>query len=61
MCQSKYFSEFQRAISTERLKPYLNYSPNGDQAQAFALYLWNISLCESLYPSLEWPRNCSEK
>ena len=49
MSQSDYFSEFQKAVSAERLNPYLNA---GDDAQAFAIYLWNISLCESLYPCL---------
>ena len=47
MCQSEYFSEFQKAVSAERLKPYLN---DADDTQAFALYLWNIALCESFYP-----------
>ena len=53
MCQSQYFSEFQRAVSDSRLKPYLNHSLNGDAAQAFGTYLWNLALCESLYPILQ--------
>ena len=53
MCQSKYFSELQRAVSDGRLEPYLRHSPNGDVAQAFATYLWNLALCESLYPALQ--------
>ena len=53
VCQSQYFSEFQRAVSASRLKPYLNHSPNGDAAQAFGTYLWNLALCESLYPTLQ--------
>ena len=52
MCQSKYFQEFQHAVSAERLEPYIDNSPKGDQTQAFAAYLWNITLCESLYVSL---------
>ena len=50
MGQSEYYSEFQKATSVERLKPYLNN--DGDEAKAFAVYLWNITLCESLYPSI---------
>ena len=53
MCQSKYFSELQRAVSEGWLEPYLRHSPNGDAAQAFATYLWNLALCESLYPALQ--------
>ena len=53
MCQLDYFGEFQMSASAERLKPYLN---DVDETQAFALYLWNIALCESLYPCL----NCLE-
>ena len=49
MCQSDYFGEFQKSASAERLKPYLN---DVDETQAFALYVWNIALCESLYPCL---------
>ena len=53
MRQSKYFGEFQESVSNERLRPYLNRSPAGDHAQAFARYLWNLRLSESLYPSLQ--------
>ena len=53
MCQSQYFSEFQRAVSESRLKPYLNHSLNWDAAQALGTYLWNLALCESLYPALQ--------
>ena len=53
MRQSQYFSEFQRATSRSRLEPYLNHSPNRDEAQAFGTYLWNLALCESLYPALQ--------
>ncbi len=53
MCQPKYFREFRRAVSHSRLEPYINHSPNGDAAQAFGTYLWNLTLCESLYPALQ--------
>ena len=52
MCQEKYFQEFRRALSETRLQPYLDSTPNGDEAQACGLYLRNLSLCESLYPVL---------
>ena len=52
MSQSKYFQEFRRAVSGSRLAPYLNQVADGDEAQAFGAYLWNLALCESLYPSL---------
>ena len=52
MCQTKYFQEFQQAVSAKRLKPYLDNTPKVDEAQAFAAYLWNLALCESLYSSL---------
>ena len=51
MCQAKYFQEFRQAVSDNRLQPYLDNTPNGDEDQAFAAYLWNMALCESLYPS----------
>ena len=53
MSQSTYFDEFQQAVSSERLRPYLNRSTGVGQAEAFALYLWNASLCEGLYPTLQ--------
>ena len=53
MRQPQHFSDFQRAVSRSRLEPYLNHSPNGDWAQAFGTYLWNLALCESLYPTLQ--------
>ncbi len=50
-----------RAISTERLHPYLHRT-QGDRDRALGIYLWNISLCESLYPLLNFTevtlRNC---
>ena len=35
MRQSQYFSEFKGAASQSRLEPYLNNSPDRDEAQAF--------------------------
>jgi len=43
--------EIEAAFAPERLAPYLNHS-GGDRDRAVALYLWNIALCESLYPLL---------
>ena len=45
------WSELEAAFAPERLAPYLNHS-GGDRDRAVALYLWNIALCESLYPLL---------
>ncbi len=45
------WSELEAALAPERLVPYLNHS-GGDRDRAVALYLWNIALCESLYPLL---------
>ena len=53
MCQPQYFDEFRRAVSDSRLRPYLNYSSTGDEVQVLAVYLWNLALCESLYPALQ--------
>lgn len=40
-----------QAISPERLTPYLRQT-QGDLHKTLCLYLWNIALCESLYPLL---------
>lgn len=39
------------AFGQDRLSPYLNHV-GGNQDQAIQLYLWNVALCESLYPLL---------
>lgn len=39
------------AVSSERLAPYLRQT-HGDLRKTLCLYLWNIALCESLYPLL---------
>ena len=50
---NQYFREFRRAVSDSRLGSYLNHSSIGDEVQAFGVYLWNLALCESLYPALQ--------
>lgn len=45
------WSELEAAFAPERLAPYLNHS-GGNRDKAVALYLWNIAICESLYPLL---------
>lgn len=52
MRQSQPFGELQRALSSNRLEPYLSQSTQPDMDAALATYLWNLALCESLYPSL---------
>ena len=50
MFQNEFFSQLQHGISRDRLEPYLsNRSP---PQEGLALYAWNVTLCESLYPSL---------
>lgn len=49
------FGELQLALSRSRLDPYLSQSPQPNQLdleKSFGNYLWNLALCESLYPSL---------
>lgn len=45
------WSELEAAFAPERLAPYLKHA-SGDRDLAVALYLWNVALCESLYPLL---------
>ena len=52
MRQPELFSELQRALSHSRLEPYLSQSPQREMAESFGIYLWNLALCESLYPAL---------
>ena len=52
MRQPELFSELRRALSPSRLEPYLSQGAERDMEVALATYLWNLALCESLYPSL---------
>ncbi|ACB00926.1 MULTISPECIES: Abi family protein [Cyanophyceae] len=45
------FAHFQEAISSNRLEAYRSASSDNEY-HLLANYLWNISLCESLYPAL---------
>lgn len=47
------WSEVEAAFAPERLAPYLHHTA-GNRDKALALYLWNIALCESLYPLLNF-------
>ena len=55
MAKADFFSILTAAISGNRFTPYLINNPNS-QSEAYGTYLWNIALCESLYPAL----NCLE-
>lgn len=44
------FKLLERAISSSRLGPY--QQEGADEFQTFGLYLWNIELCQNLYPAL---------
>lgn len=56
--------EIETCLSLERLTPYLTVA-NGNQTKAINTYLWNLTLCESLYPLLNFCeitlRNKSDK
>lgn len=47
-----YFSLLREGISHERLEAYRRDSNEAD-IELMARYLWNIALCESLYPVLQ--------
>lgn len=46
-----FFERFERALSQDRLGPYRNRAQCPD-AEVLANYLWNVALCEALYPAL---------
>ena len=52
MRQTEPFADLLRALSSNRLEPYLRHSAQRNMDMALATYLWNSALCESLYPSL---------
>ncbi len=45
-----FFAEFQRSVSRDRFAQYRRAEPG--KVDAIALYLWNMSLAEALYPAL---------
>ena len=48
--ENGFFEKLLESISRERLRPY---SVNSEiNASVIAAYVWNIALCESLYPCL---------
>lgn len=51
MTQEQFFSSLRNAISDARFEPYGSSHPRND-AEGYAVYAWNIALCESLYPAL---------
>ncbi len=55
MSQESFFNNLTDAVSNERFDPYRK-SFQQDELPAWEHYLWNVSLCESLYPAL----NCIE-
>lgn len=42
-----------KAVSHERLEGYRQRGTYGDESNLYAHYIWNIVLCESLYPVLQ--------
>ena len=53
MPKADFFITLTAAISGKRLAPYLASNSNS-QSEAYGTYLWNIALCESLYPALNF-------
>ncbi|MGO8671324.1 MAG: Abi family protein [Capsulimonadaceae bacterium] len=49
--EQEFFKSFERLVSTPRPKRYRRTTSS--KREAIALYLWNMALCESLYPSLQ--------
>jgi hypothetical protein len=49
--QQTYISLLEQAVSPSRLRPY-RLSSDSDDLAGGARYIWNMALCESLYPSL---------
>ena len=49
---NEFLSQLQEGISRDRLAPYLDGTPSS--LEGLALYAWNVTLCESLYPSLNF-------
>ena len=47
-----YFALLQMIVSVDRLAPYCQPSDQ-DNLDVAARYLWNIALCEALYPVLQ--------
>ncbi|MCB1216569.1 Abi family protein [bacterium] len=43
-------AELLRAVSINRLEPYVSIC--GDARRGLSVYLWNVSLCEAMYPAL---------
>lgn len=50
-CNPIVWAEVEAALAPARLSPYLEHA-SGNRDFAISLYLWNIMLCESLYPLL---------
>ena len=46
------FKEFERLVSRHRLKRYRRETAS--KSEAVALYIWNIALCEALYPAFHF-------
>jgi hypothetical protein len=51
MAQTSLFQQFTRVCSSDRIEAYRNAGE--DDLEALTRYVWNTSLCESLYPSLQ--------
>ena len=51
--QGDFSALLRKAISHERLEAYRQRGTDGSDLNLFAHYVWNIALCESLYPALQ--------
>ncbi len=52
MTQDSFYSRLSNSISNDLKGPYLRFSPPS-VTEMHATYVWNIALCESLYPALQ--------
>jgi len=48
-----FFASLRKSVSNPRIDAYIHRGVNPDNIELFSHYLWNIALCESLYPSLQ--------
>jgi hypothetical protein len=55
--KERFWRDVEKNISKERLSAY-RLSPTEPPEDTFARYLWNVTLCEALYPSLQFLEIC---
>lgn len=51
--QDPFYTDILRALSHERLDGYRQHAPADKDISLLARYLWNVQLCEALYPAIQ--------